>query len=261
VLEDILNCSKYSFFRQENLHGKNREKSTSCIEYILCFLSRLKLRTKNLMNIIIEISINFNTFYKDYQEKYFKGVLRDSIRKELNIPDSDRLKKNGTFERGLYYEVGSDLRYSRIKIQTLLWQTACGEKKYISVFPAFIIKYNKVSTDLIELISTNVGKDEIVFKYIDDSGDLLECEDILVRSCERVEYSILSKRLAALLSARYTQTFNITISFIDFVRYKEINLRFRETYLLITAANICFEAQILHGASLSSLNEFFKFLR
>lgn len=219
------------------------------------------ITTKNHNNIIIQINVNCNSFCKDYQEKYFMAICKNSIRKELSIPDSDKLKKNGTFERGLYYEVGSDLRYSRVKIQTLLWQTACGEKKYISVFPSFIIKYNKVSTDLIELISTNVGKDEIVFKYIDDSGDLLECEDILVRSCDRVEYAVLSKRLAALLSARYTETFNSTISFIDFVHYKEINLRFRETYLLITAANICFEAQILHGASLSCLNEFFKFLR
>lgn len=213
------------------------------------------------MNIIIEITINFNTFLKDYQEKYFKGILKESIRKELNIPDSDRLKKNGTFERGLYYEVGCDLKYTRIRIQTMLWETASGEKRYISVFPSFIIKYNKVSTDLIELISTNVGKDEIVFKYIDDSGNLLECEDILVRSCARVEHAVLSKRLAALLSAKYTETFNNTISFINYAHYKEINLRFREIYLLITVANICFEAQILHGASLSSLNGFFKFLR
>jgi hypothetical protein len=200
-------------------------------------------------------------FCEDYEEKYFKGICKDSIRKELNIPDSDKLKRNGTFERGVYYEVGRDLRYSRIKIQTLLWQTASGEKKYISVFPSFIIKYNKVSADLIELISTNVGKDENIFKYIDDSGNLLECEDILVRSCERVEYAVLSKRLAALLSAKYTETFNSTISFIDFVSYKKINLKFKETYLLIAAANICSKSLILHGASLSYLNEFFKFLR
>lgn len=213
------------------------------------------------MNIIIKISINFNTFYKDFQESYFKGILKDSIRKDLNIPDSDKLKKNGTFERGLYYEVGSDLRCSRIKIQTLLWQTACGEKKYISVFPSFIVKYNKVSTDLIELISTNVRKDENVFKYIDDSGDLLECEDILIRSCERVDYAILSKRFTALLSAKYTETFNSTISLIDFVNYKQSNLKFKETCMFIAIANTCFKSEILHGASLSYLNEFFKFLR
>jgi hypothetical protein len=129
------------------------------------------------------------------------------------------------------------------------------------VFPSFIIKYNKVSTDLIELISTNVGKDENVYSYIDDSSNLLECEDILARSCERVEYAVLSKRLTALLGAKYTETFNNTVSFIDWVDYKKLNLKFKETYVLLTAANICFKALILDGDSLSYLNGFFKFLR
>lgn len=168
---------------------------------------------------------------------------------------------NGTFERGIYYEVGMDLRYSRIKIQTLLWKTASGENKYISVFPSFIIKYNKVSTSLIELISSNVGKDENIFNYINDSGNLLECEDILVRSCQRVEFAIMSKRLAALLSAKYTETFNSIISFMDFAKHKEIKFKFIETYMLIVIANICTKSLILNGASLSHLNEFFKFLR
>ena len=55
---------------------------------------------------------------------------------------------------------GSDLNYAIIKIQTLLWETASGQKIYISVFPSFIVKYNKISTDLIEFISTNVGRGE-----------------------------------------------------------------------------------------------------
>lgn len=168
---------------------------------------------------------------------------------------------NGTFERGIYYEVGMDLRYSRIKIQTLLWQTASGEKEYISVFPSFIIKYNKVSTSLIELISTNVGKDESVFDYIEDSGDLLECEDMLVRSCQRVEFAIMSKRLAALLSAKYTEAFNSTISSMNFATYKKLNLKFMETHILIVIATICTKSLILNGANLSHLNELFKFLR
>lgn len=187
--------------------------------------------------------------------------MKDSIRKELNIPESDKLKKNGTFKRGVYYVDGNDLRYHKIEIQTLLWETASGEKRYISVFPSFVIKYNKVSTDLVELISTNVGKDENVFDYIEDSGDLLECEDILIRSCERVEHAVVSKKLTALLSAKYTETFNSTISFIDFVDYKKISLKFKDTYVLLTVTNICFKSLILKGDSLSYLNEFFKFLR
>lgn len=205
--------------------------------------------------------MNFNNFPENYKKNYFNSICKDSIRKELNIPDSDKLKMNGTFERGIYYEVGMDLRYSRIKIQTLLWKTASGENKYISVFPSFIIKYNKVSTSLIELISSNVGKDENIFNYINDSGNLLECEDILVRSCQRVEFAIMSKRLAALLSAKYTETFNSIISFMDFAKHKEIKFKFIETYMLIVIANICTKSLILNGASLSHLNEFFKFLR
>jgi len=149
----------------------------------------------------------------------------------------------------------------RIKVQTLLWETASGEKKYISVFPSFVIKYNKVATDLIELISTNVGKDENIFDYIDDSGNLLDCEDLLVRSCQRVENSVMSKRLAALLSAKYTEVFNSTVRFIDFSTYMTLKLRFEEIYLLLVTANICSKSLILNGASLSYLNEFFKFLR
>ncbi|MFD3156693.1 hypothetical protein ACFIJ5_07505 [Haloimpatiens sp. FM7330] len=105
---------------------------------------------------------------KDYEKKYLKGICLRSIRKELNIPKSDKLKKNGTFERGIYYTVENDLKYSRIKIQTLLWQHASGEKEYISIFPSFVVKYNKVSTDLIEYISTNVRKGESVFDYIEE---------------------------------------------------------------------------------------------
>jgi hypothetical protein len=82
-----------------------------------------------------------------------------------------------------------------------------------------------------------------------------------VKSCERVENAVLSKKLAALLSAKYTETFNNTNSFINFTDYKKLVLRFKEIYVLLTVANICFKSLILNGDSLSYLNEFFKFLR
>lgn len=156
---------------------------------------------------------------------------------------------------------GSDLNYAIIKIQTLLWETASGQKIYISVFPSFIVKYNKISTDLIEFISTNVGRGENVFNYIEDSGNLLECEDILIRSCQRVNNSVECKKFAALLNAKYTETFNTTIKCIKFNEYKRSNLRFNDTFLLLITARICSEASILQGGSLSYLNEFFEFLR
>ncbi|MBU3215502.1 hypothetical protein LL033_03105 [Clostridium estertheticum] len=127
---------------------------------------------------------------------------------------------------------GSDLNYAIIKIQTLLWETASGQKIYISVFPAFIIKYNKISTDLIEFISTNVGRGENVFNFIDDSGNLLECEDILIRSCQRVNTTVECKKIAALLNAKYTEIFNTTLKCIKFNDYKRSNLRFKDTLIL-----------------------------
>lgn len=157
--------------------------------------------------------------------------------------------------------VGNDLAYTRIKIQTLLWETASGQKIYISVFPSFVVKYNKISTDLIEFISTNVGRGENIFNYIEDSGDLLECEDILIRSCQRVNTTVECKKFAALLNAKYTETFNTTLKCIKFNDYIKINLKFKEIFILLLTATVCSEALILKGDSLSCLNEFFEFLR
>jgi hypothetical protein len=156
---------------------------------------------------------------------------------------------------------GNNLVYTRIEIQTLLWETASGQKIYISVFPSFVVKYNKISTDLIEFISTNVGKGENVFNYIEDSGNLLECEDILIRSCQRVNKTVECKKFAALLNAKYTETFNSTLKCIKFNDYIKINLKFKEIFLLLLTATVCSEAFILKGGSLSYLNEFFEFLR
>lgn len=213
------------------------------------------------MNIIIHLNINFNIFLKEYEKKYFKGIYKASIRKELNIPESDKLKKNGTFERGLYYAVENNLNYIKISIQTMLWEKASGEKIYISIFPSFVIKYNKVSTGLIEFISTNVRKDESVFKYIDDAGNLLECEDILIKSCDKVDKAIACRKFTALLNSKYTETFNSILCPINFVEYMELTLRFKDVFILLKTAKICAETMILFGGSLSCLNELFKFLK
>jgi len=213
------------------------------------------------MNIIIHFDINYNMFLQEYEKKYFKGIYKGLIRKELNIPESDKLKKNGTFERGLFYIIEKNLNYTKINIQTMLWEKASGEKVYISIFPSFAIKYNKVSTDLIEFISTNVRKDESIFRYIDDSGNLLECEDILINSCDRVETSVAYRKFATLLSAKYTDIFNSVLCPVNFVEYRELTLRFKDVFILLKTAKICFETMILTGYSLASLNELFKFLK
>lgn len=205
--------------------------------------------------------MNLNSFCDDYKNYFLNRICLDSIRKELNIPESDKLKKNGTFKRGLYYTINNVLRYTIIKIQTLLWTKASGEERYISIFPSFVVKYNKVSTDVIELISTNVGKGESIFKYIDDSHDLIENEDILTCSCNRVNKAVADKKITGLLNAKYTEIFNTTIPSINFVDYKVSNLVFKEIYILLKVAVICSEALILKDFTLSFLNGFFKFLR
>lgn len=144
-----------------------------------------------------------------------------------------------------------------VKIQTFLWTSKEGVKKYISVFPDFIIKYNKVSTDLIELISTNVGKGENVFNYIDDPDCLVENEDTFVKACERVNKACETLGFTAQLNAHYTKVFSTTMT----INSVPNTLRFKHTVMLLAAGVICFETGILKGLGLSYLNAVFKFLR
>lgn len=144
-----------------------------------------------------------------------------------------------------------------MKIQTFLWTSKDGAKKYISVFPDFIIKYNKVSTELIEFISINVGKGESVFNYIDNPECLVENEDILVRACEKVNRACETLGFAAQLNARYTNVFSAAIK----IPTIPIILKFKHTVMLLAAGVICFETGIIQGFSLSYLNAVFKFLR
>ncbi len=153
------------------------------------------------------------------------------------------------------------IRYKKIKIQTMLWRKSNGERFYISLFPSNIIKYNKVDTGLIEFISNNVKEGEYVFQYADDSADTIDCEDILIRSCSNVERSCMSRSLSALLNSRFTEILNNNIEVISFSDYLKIKLKFKQIYLLIKTASICFEYGVLLDASLSSLNLIFKFLR
>lgn len=184
-----------------------------------------------------------------------------TVRKELDIPESDKLKRNGTFSRWLFYLDGDVLKQSRVKIQTLLWTDGIGNKKYISVFPNFIIKYNVATTDLIEFISTNVGKGDDIFKYIEDPDSLVESEDVLIRACQKVDKACVNIGFAAQLSAKYTTMFSESLS-ISFLNNNILSLQlFKNTCVLLDISRICFECSILKDASLSHLNATFKFLR
>lgn len=215
---------------------------------------------RNPKNILIQFNNDFNNIEVNWKNNYLKVNFKDFVRGELNIPASDKLKKNGTFERGLYYKVDNCLKYLRVKIQTMLWTTSLGKNFYISIFPSCLIKYNKVSTDMIEFISSNVRKDEYILDYIDDADCLIDCEDILSRSCERVNKACNDNKYAALLNSRYTEIFNAPIS----IKFPDISILntvlFKDIIILLMTSYACFENGILKGDSLSAINEFFKFL-
>jgi len=210
--------------------------------------------------IIIQFDINYNSFDKSYLD-FIEKICLVSVRKELNIPQSDKLKRNGTFSRWLYYRDGDVLKQSRIKIQTLLWTDVNGNRKYISAFPSFIIKYNIATTDLIEFISINVRKGEDIFKYIEDPENLVESEDVIIKACQKVDRACSNKGFAAQLSSKYTTMFFVSLA-ISLLNNHNLSLQLlKNTCVLLEVSKVCFESGILKHASLSQLNATFKFLR
>lgn len=208
--------------------------------------------------IIIQFDIDYKYFDEDY-DIFLSGLDINDLRKELQIPETDHLKKNGTFERGIYYLVDYCLKYTRIRIQKLQWTTIIdGEEKkiYISVFPSFIIKYNKVSADAIEYISNTCRKGEDIFTVINDPECVLLSEDLLHKACQRVNEACKSRNYASILNTRYTEVYEVTITFpelitvINELRYPEI-VELYHTGKVFTATT---------ERILSTLNRFFKFL-
>src|SRR5690554_5833641 len=87
--------------------------------------------TQTIKNIIIQFDINYKCFEEDY-EKNLGGLEINDLRKELKIPETDHLKKNGTYPRDIYYLIGCCLKCSRIRIQKLQWTTTIdGEEEKI----------------------------------------------------------------------------------------------------------------------------------
>lgn len=199
--------------------------------------------------------------YNSILDNYCDFIQIGLIRNELGIPKSDKLKKNGTFKRDLYFLSGTEVKYARVKIQTLLWTREDGKKVYISVFPFNIIKYNKVDANLIEFISRNVKEGDNVFDYVNDSVNCLDNEDILVHSCLKVEKACRSRKFTGLLSSRLTEILNLNATVMSFSEYFNLKLRFKEIYLLLKIAENCCFYDVLADCSLSSLNLIFKFLR
>lgn len=215
--------------------------------------------SKPIKNIIIQFNIDYKHFEEEY-EIFLENLNTNDLRKEANIPETDGLKKNGGFYRGIYYLVDENLQYSRIKIQKLQWTTIVdGEEKkiYISIFPSFIIKYNKVSADTIEHISNNLRKGEDIFTVIDDSECILSSEDLLHRACQKLNDSIKYRNYASVLNTKYTEIFQIPITLEDLV-FEMDNYRYPANYELFKTGEI-FTAR--STGVFTKLNRILKFLR
>jgi hypothetical protein len=216
---------------------------------------------KPTKNIIIQVDINYKSFEENY-EIFLSNLNLDELRKEAKIPEADKLKKNGTFERGVYYTVDGNLEYSRIKIQKLQ-QTAIidgKEKKiYLSVFPSFIIKYGRVSVDTIELISKNIRKGEDIFTAIDDLNCLLSSEDPLDRACARLNNVCIQNNYSSILNTLYTEVYESPISFFELINTLD-TYRYPAVFELYRTGQIFIEEAGEYGI-LSTLNRIFKFLR
>lgn len=212
-------------------------------------------------NIIIQFDINYNRFEEDHE--IFLGSLdTDDLRKELQIPETDHLKKNGTFDRDIYYLHNNNLQYSRIKIQKLQWTTIIDGKevkRYISVFPSFVIKYNKVSVDAIEHISNTCRKGEDIFTVINDPECILLSEDLLHRSSQKVNDACIQKNYASILNTKYTEVYEVSISFPELINVIGY-YRYPASYELYRAGKI-FIGEIIECGVLANLNRLFKFLR
>lgn len=217
------------------------------------------LSVKKPINSILHVDINYNSFTEDYQ-KFLDEIDSNIIKKDLGIPDTDSVIFNGGWYRNFYYLTEKNvLCHSRIYIRKLNWTTPDGKNHYISLWPDFVIKYNPLSTDLIEYIATNMRKGEDIFfdYHIEDPECLLECEDLIHNFCQKVELACHINKFTAFLNADYTKKYNHPLK-VKFDRRFLDNCRYPGIYLLQKTG------QTYRGSSdmvLSFLNRKLKFLR
>lgn len=162
------------------------------------------------MKVEIPFKCNSDIFKSIYQKEYKNRISHTMIRNVLRLPDSVRLKLNGTFKRWLYLIDGDNCLYRfRYKIQTAMWFNGeTGKWNYVSIFPNFIKKYCQPSLHMLEYMSCHVGKGENIFRHMDDPDEILDCEDSIVEPLRRIEKACLSSNYTALLNSRYTMVFN-----------------------------------------------------
>lgn len=161
----------------------------------------------------------------------------------MGLPDSVRLKLNGTFKRDLFLLNNNDCMFRVVyRIQTALWYDDQAEKwQYVSIFPSFIKRYCQPSINMLEYISCKTGKGESIFEHIDDPEEILESEDRLIWLLRKLERESNRTSSPALLNSRYTEVYNkpltITADADAFTR------RFPMLYLLVLTARQYFGQQ------------------
>ena len=218
-------------------------------------------------NIIIQFNINCKCFNEDYA-KFLKSLNTNELLEEVKLSDTDKLKKNGTFRRGLYYcvEIIIDhtptqiIHHTIIKIQKLQLTTTVNgfeEKIYISVFPFFVNKYNKFSLDVIEHIGKSCRKGEYILNVINDKHCILDSEDPLQRACEKIDKACQFKEYASCLNANHTKIHEVSINTSNLI--VEIDLyRYPNTFELLKIASNFFNTKT---SALSKVNRRFNFLK
>lgn len=174
--------------------------------------SNSKIRYTNIFKHI-DCSINLDDFDRDYEKKYLNIVLSKFVRSELGLSGVVKIKKNGTFSRTLYIYVVNTLVKKRVKIQKFQYNDSYGKKHYVSVFPSFIFKYNPLHEELIDLVISNVGKGENVLEHINDTDNIIDCEDIIASACSNMEKKICSKKLLETTTAKYVTVLNLIPEF------------------------------------------------
>jgi hypothetical protein len=62
----------------------------------------------------MQLDMNYKYFEEEYED-FLANLDLNDLRKEKSIPETDYLKKDGTYERGLYYLLNRDLNYYLVK--------------------------------------------------------------------------------------------------------------------------------------------------
>lgn len=180
-------------------------------------------------------------FTRIYQELYKNRITHELIRSKLELPDSVKLKLNGTFGRWLHL-LGDDncLYRNSYRIQTAVWFNECsGKWQYVSIFPNFIKRYCSPCLDILEYISCRIRKGEDIFEHIDDPEGILNCEDRITKLLRRIEKECDRDNFPALLNSRYTDVYNRPLS----VPTKKVAGRFPVLHNLVAIARQFFGKQ------------------